>query len=68
MEKNVRIRIASQYQGVFKYEGLTVREFNARKQWLSLSPEDQAKRREIANKARQFICLEGRKDELVQTA
>lgn len=43
MEKPVRTRIAAELPGILKYEGLTPREYSAKKRWDSLSEEEQKK-------------------------
>lgn len=48
MEKQVRIRIASEFPGVLKFGGLTPREFAAQKKWDELPPEEKERRQEIA--------------------
>lgn len=46
--KSIRSRVSAQFPGVLKHEGLTPREFEGRKRWNSLSPEEQEKRRNQA--------------------
>ena len=50
MEKGVRVRIAACYPGVLRFNGLTEREFKARKRYDSLSPEQKAALAEQAKK------------------
>lgn len=55
--KSIRLRIASQFPGMLRYEGLTPREFEGRSRWNSLSPEEQEARRNQAKalRARQTL-------------
>lgn len=51
MEKQVRIRISSKYPDVLKYQGLTVREWTAKKRYESLPEEEKASIAERGKKA-----------------
>jgi len=53
--KTIRSRIAGKYPGTLQYEGLTPREFKAKKNWENLSEEEKDKKRENAKNARSKI-------------
>lgn len=53
--KTIRSRIAAKYPGVLKFEGLTPREFTAKKNWENLSEEEKDKKREAIKNVRSKI-------------
>lgn len=44
LSRSKRLAIAAKYPGVLKYEGNTVKEWNFRKAWEALSPEEKERR------------------------
>lgn len=54
MEKNVRIRISSQYPGLLKHGGLTTREASAKARYDALPPAVKA---DMANRGRDRLKL-----------
>lgn len=55
IEKQVRMKIAAKFPGVLQFEGLTPREFSARKKWENLDEISKERIRENALKARSCI-------------
>lgn len=53
--KTIRSRIAAKYPGTLKFEGLTPREFTAKKNWENLSEEEKDKKREAIKNVRSKI-------------
>lgn len=50
--KTIRSKIAAKYPGTLKFEGLTPREFTAKKNWEILPEEEKDKKREAIKNAR----------------
>lgn len=53
MEKQVRTRIAAEFPGVLRYEGMTPKEYIARQRWERLSHEEKEVIRERARSLKQ---------------
>ncbi len=50
LAKPYRVKVAEKFPGILKYGGMTTREFQGKSAWDSLTPEEQAKKREALKK------------------
>lgn len=66
--KSIRVKISAEFPGMLKMGGLTTREYAARQKWESLSPDEQAARKNKMAKVRSHIAIKNMKEELLQTS
>lgn len=67
LAKSIRVRIAANYPGMLQYAGMTPREYQARKRWESLSPEEQEAIKERGKKPLHSYSDSGRDTQTIQT-
>lgn len=66
ISKNVRTRIAAEFPAVLKFEGLTSKEFTAKRVWESLSLEEQEARKNKMASVRASITAKNSNIEIPQ--
>lgn len=55
--KSIRLGVSSEFPGVLKLEGLTLREYTAKKKWGSMTPDEQNVRKKSDGKCQGSYCI-----------